>query len=243
MQRARYRSPVATSGKWLLGEVAGGVPIELHDPQNGGFRPPVRCTGPGPVDPLVSMTQHHPDLADEQAYIDHAYDCLDKSTAGRVEAAGPQRGRPRRHLPGPVRAQRVRRGAGQAAHRPRPGQGRARVRPHRPPCRPGDRERARAGRAERRRRPRELPHRPPGGRRRRRRAGRDRLAGARRRAVLPRHRPRADGARPPPALRRRRPQPARHRGRAVRRRPPRRRPRRGPRRVGSRPASCAATAR
>ena len=27
------------------------------------------------------MTQHHPDLADEQAYIDHAYDCLDNSRA------------------------------------------------------------------------------------------------------------------------------------------------------------------
>ena len=27
------------------------------------------------------MTQHHPDLADEQAYIDHAYDCLDQSRA------------------------------------------------------------------------------------------------------------------------------------------------------------------
>jgi DNA helicase IV len=27
------------------------------------------------------MTQHHPDLADEQAYIDHAYDCLDRSRA------------------------------------------------------------------------------------------------------------------------------------------------------------------
>ena len=25
------------------------------------------------------MTQHHPELADEQAYIDHAYDCLDQS--------------------------------------------------------------------------------------------------------------------------------------------------------------------
>jgi len=25
------------------------------------------------------MTQHHPDLADEQAYIDHAYECLDRS--------------------------------------------------------------------------------------------------------------------------------------------------------------------
>ncbi|MDW3216303.1 MAG: ATP-binding domain-containing protein [Ilumatobacteraceae bacterium] len=25
------------------------------------------------------MTQHHPDLADEQAYIDHAYDCLEES--------------------------------------------------------------------------------------------------------------------------------------------------------------------
>lgn len=25
------------------------------------------------------MTQHHPDLADEQAYIDHAYDCLERS--------------------------------------------------------------------------------------------------------------------------------------------------------------------
>jgi DNA helicase IV len=27
------------------------------------------------------MTQHHPDLADEQAYIDHAYECLDRSRA------------------------------------------------------------------------------------------------------------------------------------------------------------------
>ncbi len=27
------------------------------------------------------MTQHHPDLADEQAYIDHAYDCLEQSRA------------------------------------------------------------------------------------------------------------------------------------------------------------------
>src|SRR4051794_3557116 len=25
------------------------------------------------------MTQHHPDLADEQAYIDHAYSCLEQS--------------------------------------------------------------------------------------------------------------------------------------------------------------------
>src|SRR5262245_32943956 len=25
------------------------------------------------------MTQNHPDLADEQAYIDHAYDCLERS--------------------------------------------------------------------------------------------------------------------------------------------------------------------
>ena len=25
------------------------------------------------------MTQQHPDLADEQAYIDHAYDCLERS--------------------------------------------------------------------------------------------------------------------------------------------------------------------
>ena len=54
-------------------------------------------------------------------------------------------------------------------------------------------------------------------------AGRDRLAGAGRRAVLPGHRPRPDGPRPPPPLRRRGPQAARHRGRAVRRRPPRRR--------------------
>jgi DNA helicase IV len=29
--------------------------------------------------PSESMTQHHPDLADEQAHIDHAYDCLEQS--------------------------------------------------------------------------------------------------------------------------------------------------------------------
>ena len=44
------------------------------------------------------------------------------------------------------------------------------------------------------------------------------------RAVLPGHRSRADGPGPPPPLRRPGPPAARHRGRAVRRRPPRRRP-------------------
>ena len=40
------------------------------------------------------MTQHHPDLADEQAYIDHAYECLDNSREAvygydqRVEVLG-----------------------------------------------------------------------------------------------------------------------------------------------------------
>ena len=64
------------------------------------------------------------------------------------------RGGPRRHVPGPLRARRLRRGAGQPAHRPRPRRRGAGVRPHRPPRRePG--------------RSRELPHRPP---RRRRRA-------------------------------------------------------------------------
>ena len=33
------------------------------------------------------MTQQHPDLADEQAYIDHAYDCLEQQPRRRVEAA------------------------------------------------------------------------------------------------------------------------------------------------------------
>jgi len=32
-----------------------------------------------PLSISESMTQHHPDLADEQAYIDHAYDCLEQS--------------------------------------------------------------------------------------------------------------------------------------------------------------------
>ena len=33
------------------------------------------------------MTQQHPDLADEQAYIDLAYECLERSRDRRVEAA------------------------------------------------------------------------------------------------------------------------------------------------------------
>ena len=33
------------------------------------------------------MTQQHPDLADEQAYIDHAYDCLDTAVEAGVAAA------------------------------------------------------------------------------------------------------------------------------------------------------------
>ena len=33
------------------------------------------------------MTTQHPDLAAEQAYIDHAYACLERAAAGRVAAA------------------------------------------------------------------------------------------------------------------------------------------------------------
>ena len=64
-------------------------PIELLDPPPAGFavrRRPNRHRST-PVDSLVSMTQHHPDLADEQAYIDHAYDCLEQSRDGSVAAA------------------------------------------------------------------------------------------------------------------------------------------------------------
>ena len=132
-----------------------------------------------------------------------------------MAAARPQRGRPGRHVPGPLRAQRLRRG---------------------PVKRLTDLDLGDAalvfGRIDRYAESpddhRELPHRAPRRRRRALRARRGRLAGAGRRAVLPGHRPRADGPRSPAPLRRRGPHRARHRGRAVRRGPPRRRPRRGP---------------
>ena len=133
-----------------------------------------------------------------------------------VAHARPHRGRPRRHVPGALRAQRVRRGPRQAARRPRPRRRRPRVRAHRPHGRDAGHDGG-------------VPHRPPGRRRRAVRADRRRLAGTRRRAVLPGHRTRADGPRAPPPLRRRGAHRPRHRGRAVRRRPPRCRPRRRPR--------------
>ena len=48
----------------------------------------------------------HPDLAAEQAYIDHAYACLESSRRGRHPPDVDGRGRPGRHRPGPVRARR-----------------------------------------------------------------------------------------------------------------------------------------
>src|SRR5262245_6026807 len=58
-------------------------PIELLDPPSRGSKPFRGAANRTvhPVDPLVSMTQNHPDLADEQAYIDHAYECLEQSRA------------------------------------------------------------------------------------------------------------------------------------------------------------------
>ena len=64
-----------------------------------------------------------------------------------------------------------------------------------------------------------LLHRAHRGERREPGAGDRRLAGAGGRALLPGHRPPAHGPGPPPPLRHPRPHPARHRGRAVRRRP------------------------
>ena len=88
------------------------------------------------------MTQQHPDLAAEQAYIDHAYQCLESQPRRGLADAQPPRGHPRRHVPGPLRARRVRRGRGQPADPARPRQRRAGVRPHRPhgrdPRRPRD---------------------------------------------------------------------------------------------------------
>ncbi len=159
------------------------------------------------------MTQQHPELADEQAYVDHAYECLERTRASawrlrdlnEADLGGTFQARFERNAFDEALVKRLTDlDLGDAAlvfgridrYAETPG---------------GDRE---------------LPHRPPRRRRRAVRAGRRRLAGAGRRAVLPGHRPRADGPRPPPPLRRRGPHAARHRGRAVRRRPPRRRPRR-----------------
>ena len=38
------------------------------------------------------MTQQHPDLADEQAYIDHAYDCLETSRTAAFRSPWTERG-------------------------------------------------------------------------------------------------------------------------------------------------------
>ena len=96
-------------------------------------------------------------------------------------------------------------------------------------------------------RDRPLLHRPDLGHRRRPRAAGHRLARARRRAVLPGDRGRADGRRPPPALPDPRPAPHRHRRRGVRRRRRRRsraspwwgRARCSPRSTRSAPGGCA----
>ena len=81
----------------------------------------------------------HPDLAAEQAYIDHAYDCLERARAGGHPAAVDGRGRQGRHRAGPLGAgddrgatspQRLaylqprRRQPGVRAHRPGPVRGR-----------------------------------------------------------------------------------------------------------------------
>ena len=93
---------------------------------------------------------------------------------------------------------------------------RPRLRPHRPGGAPG-RHRAQRGGV--------VPHRPHRGGRRGARTHRHRLAGARRRAVLPGNRPPAHGPAPPPALLHARPPAAGHRRRALRRGSPRHRQR------------------
>ena len=151
----------------------------------------------GSTDQLMTT---HPELAAEQAYIDHAYECLDgaRAAAARLESMV-EVGRGR-HRAGPVRAGR---------HLGHDG----------PPARasstwatPASCSAASTPTTRRR-----LLHRPGGGVRRATRAGRRRLAGAGGRALLPGDRPGADGPGPPPALRHPRPHAARHRGRAVRR--------------------------
>ena len=128
------------------------------------------------------MTTHHPDLAAEQAYLDHAYRVPGACPAGRVPDAGAHRGGAGWHPPGPLRAGRLRRGHLQPAHPARPARRGAGVRAHRPP----DAD-ATARRREQPRR-RVVPHRPPRRGRRGARSGRHRLAGAGRRALLPGHR-------------------------------------------------------
>ena len=111
----------------------------------------------------------------------------------------------------------LRRGDRSAPDPARPGRRGPRLRPDRPGTgqRPGGRG---------------LPHRPSGRGRRGPGAHRDRLAGPGGRAVLPGHGPQPDGTGAAAALRHEGPPAARHRGRALRRGPPRghRRERRGP---------------
>ena len=178
------------------------------------------------------MTQQHPELADEQAYVDHAYECLERTTAVGVAAARPQRGRPRRHVPGPLRAQRLRRGPGQAARptstsaTPRSSSGASTATPR---ARTAT-ESFHIGRlavADEQSEPIVVDWRAPVAEPFYRATGREPMGLVRRRHFAVEGRTRA-----------------RHRGRAVRRRPPRRRPRRRPR--AGRPAtrrSCAATRR
>ncbi len=188
----------------------------------GGRRPGGCCqpaaaapaTAPRTYDAAAPRTRRRAGVRRPRVRVPGAHESLG------LAAPRPQRGRPRRHVPGPFRAQRVRRGPGQAAHRPRSRRRRPRLRSDRP-------VRGEPGHH------RELPHRAPRRGRRAIRADRRRLAGAGRRAVLPGDRAGADGTRAPPSLRGRGSPRARHRGRAVRRRAPRRRPRRRARRRGA----------
>ena len=150
----------------------------------------------------------HPDLAAEQAYIDHAYACLESSRRGGHPPDVDGRGRPGRHRAGPVRA-------------------RGHLRHGRQPARPSSSwatPRSCFGRIDR------VAESPDGATESfyigriavsdsRAGARRRRLAGPGGRAVLPGHRPPAHGPGPPPPLRHPRPPAARHRGRAVRRHP------------------------
>ena len=136
------------------------------------------------------MTQQHPELAAEQAYVDLAYECLERTR----KSAWRLRDLNEADLGGTFQARFERNAFDEALlkrlDRPRPRRRRPRVRPHRPLRRePADH--------------RELPHRPVGRRRRSVRTGGRRLAGAGGRAVLPGHRSRADGPRAAPTLRRR----------------------------------------
>ena len=182
-------------------------PLEYNDPLAGTCRrghravesaidtatPAIRSAPPSrsDIEPSTSryrMTHQHPDLADEQAYIDHAYECLESSR----KAAWRLRDLSEADLGGTFQARFERNAFDEALVK-----------------RLTDLDLGDAalvfGRIDRAaeiaRHARELPHRPARRRRREARPGRRRLAGAGGGAVLPGHRARADGARAAPALR------------------------------------------